>query len=301
MDRKKWLFAALLSFSGVLLGTDASGQIVRGSPVQLTFDPATDYYPTWSPDGRWIAFGSGREGSEAIWKVLAEGGIPTRLTQGPDTHPCWSPEGSFIVFDADGTDVRVIGPDGGVPVKVNPDSLSLPEHSFPTWSHDGRAVFLSGHQEVLSIDLASGDVARIYRREGSLVRAFKFSPDGKYLVAAVYPSANQPESDLWLIPLDGSEPVQITDLPGRVDQPDYSPDGTMIAFQWTQEGKSSLHAVSSAGGDPVRITDDDYSTGSPRWSPDGERIAFVSNRDGNTDVWVMELDIGFLRRLLEAG
>jgi hypothetical protein len=73
---------------------------VTGSKVRrLTFSASLENAPTWSPDGRWIAYSSYRSGHSSIWKMRSDGGQKTRLA-GPlllDV-PAWSPDGRRIAY-----------------------------------------------------------------------------------------------------------------------------------------------------------------------------------------------------------
>jgi TolB protein len=72
-----------------------------GKPQQLLWSSSRDTRPAWSPDGRWIAFSSDRNGNPDIWIVEAEQReSPTQLSNGPGakTDPTWSPEGNQIAY-----------------------------------------------------------------------------------------------------------------------------------------------------------------------------------------------------------
>jgi len=62
-----------------------------GEPVQLTFGHSRNVFPTWSPDGRWIAFSSNRTGRPEVYIVPSEGGTSEQLTSDGGDEPVWCP------------------------------------------------------------------------------------------------------------------------------------------------------------------------------------------------------------------
>lgn len=89
---------------------------------QLTFNPTSDYDPTWSPDDTWIAFVSERDGNPELYIMDTDGGQVNRLTNDPgvDHQPVFSPDGKRIAFISDR--------DGSPQVFI----LTLPEGLPPT-------------------------------------------------------------------------------------------------------------------------------------------------------------------------
>ncbi|HEU4428661.1 MAG TPA: hypothetical protein VFT98_07895 [Myxococcota bacterium] len=116
-----------------------------GALKRLTKDRYIDVGPTWSPDGRRIAFVSDRTGAPQIYVMSADGGEAKRLTYdgGYNTSPAWSPDGEWIAFETrinSQFDIWKIRPEGGpsIPVISHPRS---DEH--PSWSPDGRLIAFS--------------------------------------------------------------------------------------------------------------------------------------------------------------
>jgi WD40 repeat protein len=96
-------------------------------------------------------------------------------------------------------------------------------------------------------------------------------------------------SGVFRVQVDGSDHARISQSgSGTVDQnPDWSPDGTRIAFAKFNTG--GIYVMEADGSNQVRLTDQAYDN-APDWSPDGARIAFTSSRDGATDIWVVNAD-----------
>ncbi len=108
--------------------------------------------------------------------------------------------------------------------------------------------------------------------------------------------------DLFTVGTDGSEPVELVANRSFNSGPDWSPDGSMVAYGGYVIGpdtpRMQVHVVPADGSaDPVALTDDPVQAGSPAWSPDGTRIAFTSLRHGqnaddswNREIYVMAAD-----------
>ena len=140
--KTKITFMSIRNANAEIYVMDGDGKNQR----RVTAHQNVDQYPTWSPDGRKIAFVSNRNGGNIqIWVIDADGKNPVRLTDGvSDSYPDWSPDGKTILYvashvpedhdlapggivamDADGKDKRLLKNKGG---------------THPSWSPDGTKI-----------------------------------------------------------------------------------------------------------------------------------------------------------------
>ena len=115
----------------------ANGCAVR----RLTRSIAGD--PSWSPDGKWIAFDTSGEGE--IWKVHPEGSGLSRITSGgranQDASPAWSPDGTriaFVRYHLGHGQIWVVRADGSGATVVHKGARDL--RGTPAWSYDGSRI-----------------------------------------------------------------------------------------------------------------------------------------------------------------
>ncbi len=99
--------------------------------------------------------------------------------------------------------------------------------------------------------------------------------------------------EIYLISADGSGPINLTRNSCADDEPDWSPDGTKIAWSSDRDGGFEIYVMNADGSDVTQLTTEGGGL-SPRWSPDGERIAYtrggtihVMNADGSDSVVVL--------------
>ena len=244
-----------------------------GNLQRLTNHPDGDFHPSWSPDGKWIAFLSRRDQVRSkhgiaaeIYVMDASGGNPQRLTNDlhDDYHPSWSPDGKQIAFASvrDGnTDIYVIDADGGNEQRLTNNPLY--DYS-PSWSPDGeRIVFIA-------------------RREGHFRKDFDLT------------------HEIYVMDADGGNEQRLTENRRYDFSPSWSPDGKRIAFASDRKGdfvNYEIYVMDADGGNQRKLTNNRHHDWYPSWSPDGERIAFMSERDGNYEIYVMDADGGNQKNL----
>ena len=107
----------------------------------------------------------------------------------------------------------------------------------------------------------------------------RLSPDGKqiaYVVTAVDTKKNRRESQIWLVPRDGSRPGQPFTTGAAARAPRWSPNGQAIAFVSARPDKPQVHVLAMSGGEARRVTDLENGVEAFQWSPDGDRLVCVS-------------------------
>jgi len=220
---------------------------------------AHDDNPTWSPDGRRIAFlratGSYRHHRYHLYVMNADGSGLRNLMQIAavayfSSHLVWSPDGRTIYFGR-----YLISTDGSGARKLPYIPL------IAVWSPDGRQIAFVGN------------------------RATGLPGPG----AAGY----KDDSEIYVMNADGSGTRRLTHNLGYDGAPAWSPDGRKIAFQSQRRfggSKAEIYVMNADGSGKRNLTRNPANDGSPSWSPDGRRIAFVSNRDGRPEAHVMNAD-----------
>lgn len=196
----------------------ADGSALR----RLTNNHLSDRQPTWSPDGRRIAFASARTGLFQIYAMAADGSRQRRLShQNEDCEtPAWSPNGRWIVFSCQLGYWKLVRmrPDGSGERRLLP-GYPLTETS-PTWTPGGMIVFSRGASS------PRGRGIFTVRPDGTGLRRLRadggdpsVSPDGRLIAFTWMPDgANQ---ELFVMRRDGTGATQITATNGVTE---WSPD-----------------------------------------------------------------------------
>jgi tricorn protease len=249
-----------------------------GDLVQITDSPSRDQTPTYSPDGRWIAFVSDASGREEIHVISSDGAGPTRKITDLDALKsafAWSPDSKSIAFTSSDAKLRVVD------VETMKASV-LAESKYggigaPVWSPDGKWIAFSRPDFTRTNDIyvvasAGGDEHRVTSESYSDFNPV-FSPDGKKLYFIRGDGfgggggLNPNPSQLYVVTLDREEqdPAEISR--GGADRADAS---ELAATKDTKFDWAGLKRRTR------QITRMPFNVRSPAISPNGGTIAFVT-------------------------
>jgi Tol biopolymer transport system component len=216
--------------------------------------------------------------------------------------------GSKIAFTSDrdepnvSAEIYVVNADGsGEQQLTDVDGYNS---NAPAWSPNGRKIAFHsnrgggvGESDIYVMNADGSDVTRLTNLTALGLGGAHFaawSPDGaKVVFNSFFQGGTTGTREIWVVNADGTGLTNLTNHPSDDTRPDWSPDGTLIAFQSNRTGNAEIfvmHADGSDGATPRRLTFSPGPDAAPDWSPDGLRIAFQSNRDGNTEIYVMNAD-----------
>ena len=269
-----------------------------GPALRLTASPKAETRPRFSPDGRYLAFLSGRDGKKTqVWLLDRRGGEAAKLTdfKADVSDLAWSPDSkrlALVVGDVDpdeppdeDDDKASAGQDAA---KKTPKPIVIRRLQF---KRDGEGYLRDLHEHLFVFDVAAKTSAQITSGPYDDSEP-AWSPDGRFLVftsnRTADPDAND-NSDVFVVEAKaGQKPRAVTTSPGTDRAPVFSPDGQWIAYLAGGEPKDIWYAtnavavIPAAGGQPRLLTRDlDRNVDTPRFSADGKLVYFVLEDGGN--------------------
>jgi Tol biopolymer transport system component len=230
--------------------------------------------PTWSPDGKQIAFRTFADGGGLGVTDVARGGVRPLTRNGEDDNPVWSPDGrriSFMRWMGYGFSIGTVRPDGSDVRLLTPDWLDAQEQ---TWSPDGRQILVEGvggDRDLYLMEATEGAVPRnLTQTESQNEQSARWSPNGRW-IAFFSSNSRRFNPDIHTMRADGTRHRNLTRSPRSVDvDVAWSPDGRSLVFSGVEKGtgKRDIYVMSSSGRSVTNLTSDPIGTrnGNPSWS-----------------------------------
>jgi dipeptidyl aminopeptidase/acylaminoacyl peptidase len=304
-----------------------------GEPRRLTTSPKHDRHPTWSPDGKWLAFESNRDGDFQVFVIPAGGGKARKLTTiaTKATQPVWSPDGKHIAFisavfpefsdkpfaEADKLNKEKFDARTKSKVKARVITRLLYRH-WDSWVDDKR-------QHLFIVPVKNGAAAGTPRNLTPGDRdavptsttfasgdEFAWSPDGLDLVYTATPTPPREEAwrtdhNLFSVNVATGEWKQLTTNPAADGCPRFSPDGKWLAYR--AQGRAGFEADrwqlmlrNRATGETQGLTADfDSSIESIAWATDSQSLVIEAEDKGTKPLWMLALPGGPAKPLVTGG
>lgn len=262
-------------------------------------------YLDWSPDAKFLAFSDWQENEEhaSITLLSMADSTTRRLTTPPDQAfdygASFSPDGSQVAFirrsgAGVASDVYLVPASGGEPRRLTFDNAAT--EGTPAWTADGRDIIFSSIRSGLSTlwrISVSGGRPRAIAGVGAISCCPSISRKGNQLV---YQNSVS-NYGLWRVDLKDQTHAQhipslLISAQGHNLRPDFSPDGSNIAFESDRSGYSEIWTCDSNGSSCGQLTLLHGVAGTARWSPDGNHIAFEFTLGGHTQIYVVDMPGG---------
>lgn len=266
--------------------------VADGTPIRMTNTPEDEMAPTWSPDGRSIAFV--RRVTDAPCEILVapvpqgEPRVVGRCALEAMTRLAWTRDGELLLSDRPTRNalrrIRALNPETGQMRDVtSPPADSLGD-SDPVVTHRGdrlvfRRAFSHGVGDLYIVKVSGAD-QRALTRDGSKAVGYAFTADDRSLV---FSTRRGGDSGLWSVSVERpATPVRLS--LGLLDFGRLSADEHGLLAVEAGDYRSNLFAW-RAGAAPVALTDGNTSDWDPDLSLTGQ-LVFISDQTGEPEVWV---------------
>ena len=286
-----------------LVIADADGTNER----QLAELSGSDWFsingPSWSPDGKLIACGTGSTTggrNMTVSAISVDSGAIRPLTA-PQwsgvNRVAWLGDGSVVAFLASppltsDRQIWQLSYPSGVVRRITNDLNRYGDASLGVTA-DGSMLVSMQATTVADIWLAPANAPAQARQSTTRnqqqngARGMSWVADGR-IVYGSYASGN---ADIWIMNADGSNQKQLTDHPQADETPVVSPDGRYVVFQSLRTGNWNIWRMDLDGGNLKQLTKGNNDN-DPSITPDGQWVVYCDREDKQTTIWKVSIDGG---------
>jgi serine/threonine protein kinase len=297
-----FLAVVIVMMGSYIFLSDTENSKTTMNTIPLTTMRGVETHPTFSPDGREIAFAwdGGNGGNSDIYvKLIGEGNsLQLTKTAADEFSPSWSPDGRYIAFarrESEGNDGIFRVPALGGPEKKLQAIDSSPSRGSQnlSWSPDGRSVAFSmreskPYNSIFMVSVASLKMQQLTSPSPQISGDVypSFSPDGKKLAFAR--NTSWFSQDIYIMAIPDGEPEQITFDNRNILGLTWTRDSGEIIYSSNRDGVQRLWRISSQGGTPEPVSVSGRDLRHPEISRDGYQLAY-DDWDMDYNVWQIEL------------
>ena len=229
----------------------------------------------------------------SIWTIGADG-KQARLLLRSAYSPAWSPDGSRLAFVSKRSgdeEIYVAGADGR---GVRRLTRSVGPDLSPAWSSDGSRLAFSRKAEIWTMNANGSSQRRLVRKVQAWHEHYSPTWHGSRIVYSSNRVSNF-NAELFAVPAKRLTFTKGSDgVLGDDGMPDYSADGTRIAFTSNRDRQGEIYVMKPDGSGQKRLTRRPGDDWAPRFSPDGRQIAFTQLPG---TIWLMNADGTAVKRL----
>lgn len=293
--------------------------VAGGDVRQLTNAKGDNNSPRWMPDGKTIAFISTRDSVSQIWTISTSGAEAKKVSHIATEAAglVVSPDGKWFAFSSD------VYPDcldedcNAKQLKAVEKSkvkakifTTLPYRVWKSWKDGKRShLFVMPSVGGKAIDLTPGEYDTPPIDLGGNWD-YAFSPDSKEIAFTRNPDtlvAMSTNNEIYIVPVIGGTPKNISNNPANDSQPLYSPDGKYIAYRMMKRAgfeadRRELVLYERTSGRLVNLTETfDYSINDVVWSPDSKSLFFNADDKGNVSIYKVTITDKKITTILDKG
>ena len=222
-----------------------------------------------------IVYVVGTKNDDELYEINGNGTdmrLIAKWNDGRVSHPALAPDGASIAY--------TVGAGHPSPIFVRRAGegefqLTRWEGLYPAWSPDGNQMaFVDGLNIFISPVVEIAPVVQLTWVSSNEMPTW--SPDGMQIA---FVSGLDGNDNIFVMDVDGSNRIRVTNNPAADRHPDWSPDGRQIAFQSHRDGSWDIFLVTLNTYVETQITSDPGEHKEPSWSPDGTKLAFGSRQD----------------------